>query len=159
MAQRLSVQGLAWEWVDGVRIAAMEDIPPEERNDWEAYGVARFRQAPEYVCRVTGCKQVMRRAIEQAASCTEDWVLILQDDAELTDSLNLKLKELLRRVPHQAVCVMFPHAGKKVKESSSRCSTAPAGRGLPWKQPVHRESNRKPPRLFPARRTPPSHSC
>ena len=33
MAQRLSAQELAWEWVDGVRIATMEDIPPEERND------------------------------------------------------------------------------------------------------------------------------
>lgn len=40
MAQRLSAQELAWEWVDGVRIATMEDIPPEERNDLEAYGVA-----------------------------------------------------------------------------------------------------------------------
>lgn len=54
MAQRLSAQELAWEWVDGVRIATMEDIPPEERNDLEAYGVARLKQAPEYVCRVTG---------------------------------------------------------------------------------------------------------
>lgn len=117
MARRLSAQGLEWKWVDGVRIATMEDIPPEERNDLEAYGVARLRQAPEYVCRVTGCKRAMCRAIEQAAACTEDWVLILQDDAELAESLDLKLKELLRRVPDQAVCIMLHHAGKKVKES------------------------------------------
>ena len=27
MTQRLSAQGLSWEWVDGVRVASMEDIP------------------------------------------------------------------------------------------------------------------------------------
>ena len=116
MAQRLSAQELAWEWVDGVRIATMEDIPPEERNDLEAYGVARLKQAPEYVCRVTGCKRAMRRAIERAAACTEDWVLILQDDAEPMDSLDLKLKELFRRIPDGAACIMLHHGKRGMEE-------------------------------------------
>lgn len=116
MAQRLSSQELAWEWVDGVCIATMEDIPPEERNDLEAYGVARLKQAPEYVCRVTGCKRAMRRAIERASACTEDWVLIMQDDAEPVDSLDLKLKELFRRIPDGAACIMLHHGKRGMEE-------------------------------------------
>ena len=94
----------------------MEDIPPEERNDLEAYGVARLKQAPEYVCRVTGCKRAMRRAIERASACTEDWVLILQDDAEPVESLDVKLKELFRRVPDEAACMMLHHGKRGVEE-------------------------------------------
>lgn len=116
MSQRLSDQGLSWEWVDGVRIASMEDIPWEERNDLEAYGIPRLKQAPEYVCRAIGCKRAMRRAIDQAATCAEDWVLILQDDAVLADSFESKLKELLNRVPHEAGCVLLHYIGSGVKE-------------------------------------------
>lgn len=116
MAQRLSAQGLSWEWVDGVRIASMEDIPWEERNDLEAYGIPRLRQAPEYVCRAIGCKRAMRRAIDQAAACAEGWILILQDDAVLADSFDSKLKELLNRVPDETGCVMLHYVGSGVKE-------------------------------------------
>ena len=42
---------------------------------------------------------------------------------------------------------------------ASRRTTGRAGRGLPWKLPVHRESSRKPPRYVHLHRTPPSHSC
>lgn len=116
MAQRLSAQGLSWEWVDGVRIASMEDIPWEERNDLEAYGIPRLRQAPEYVCRAIGCKRAMRRAIDHAAVCAEGWILILQDDAVLADSFDSKLKELLNRVPDETGCVMLHYVGSGVKE-------------------------------------------
>lgn len=116
MAQRLSAQGLFWKWVDGVRIASMEYIPWEERNDLEAYGIPRLKQAPEYVCRAIGCKRAMRRAIDQTATCAKDWVLILQDDAVLADSFESKLKELLNRVPHEAGCVLLHYIGSGVKE-------------------------------------------
>lgn len=116
MSQRLCAQGLSWEWVDGVRVASIEDIPWEERNDLEAYGIPRLKQAPEYVCRAIGCKRAMRRAIDHAATCVEDWVLILQDDAVLADSFDSKLKELLHRVPCETGCVMLHHAGSGVKE-------------------------------------------
>lgn len=116
MTQRLSTQGLSWEWVDGVRIASMEDIPWEERNDLEAYGIPRLRQAPEYVCRAIGCKRAMRRAIDHAAACAEGWILILQDDAVLADSFDSKLKELLNRVPDETGCVMLHCVGSGVKE-------------------------------------------
>lgn len=116
MSQRLSAQRLSWEWVDGVRIACMEDIPWEERNDLEAYGIPRLKQAPEYVCRAIGCKRAMRRTIDQAATCAEDWVLILQDDAVLADSFESKLKELLNCVPHEAGCVLLHYIGSGVKE-------------------------------------------
>ncbi|PNC05692.1 hypothetical protein [Akkermansia muciniphila] len=116
MSQRLSAQRLSWEWVDGVRVASMEDIPWEERNDLEAYGIPRLKQAPEYVCRAIGCKRAMRRAIDHAATCAEDWVLILQDDAILADSFDAKLKELLHRVPDETGCVLLHRVGGGVKE-------------------------------------------
>lgn len=116
MSQRLSAQELSWEWVDGVRVASMEDIPWEERNDLEAYGIPRLKQAPEYVCRAIGCKRAMRRAIDHAATCAEDWVLILQDDAVLADSFDSKLKELLHRVPDETGCVLLHRVGSGVKE-------------------------------------------
>ena len=116
MSQRLSAQGLSREWVDGVRVASMEDIPWEERNDLEAYGIPRLKQAPEYVCRAIGCKRAMRRAIDHAATCAEDWVLILQDDAILADSFDAKLKELLHRVPYETGCVLLHRVGGGVKE-------------------------------------------
>lgn len=116
MSQRLSAQELSWEWVDGVRVASMEDIPWEERNDLEAYGIPRLKQAPEYVCRAIGCKRAMRRAIDHAATCAEDWVLILQDDAILADSFDAKLKELLHRVPYETGCVLLHRVGGGVKE-------------------------------------------
>lgn len=116
MAGRLSAQGLAWEWVDGVRVSSMDDIPWEERNDLEAYGVPRLKEAPEYVCRATGCKRAMRRAIDRAAACAEDWVIILQDDAVLAADFPHKLSELLGRVPDEAGCVMLRSAGGGVKE-------------------------------------------
>lgn len=116
MSQRLSAQELSWEWVDGVRVASLEDIPWEERNDLEAYGIPRLKQAPEYVCRAIGCKRAMRRAIDHAAACAEDWVLILQDDAVLTDSFDSKLKDLLHRVPDETGCVLLHCAGGGVKE-------------------------------------------
>ena len=49
-------------------------------------------------------------------------------------------------------------SGRNLRRASRR-TTGRAGRGLPWNPPVHRASNRKPLRHFPARRTPPSHSC
>jgi hypothetical protein len=116
MSQRLSAQELSWEWVDGVRVASMEDIPWEERNDLEAYGIPRLKQAPEYVCRAIGCKRAMRRAIDHAATCAEDWALILQDDAVLADSFDAKLKELLNRVPDETGCVLLHRVGSGVKE-------------------------------------------
>ena len=116
MSQRLSAQRLSWEWVDGVRVASMEDIPWEERNDLEAYGIPRLKQAPEYVCRAIGCKRAMRRAIDHAATCAEDWVLILQDDAILADSFDAKLKELLHRVPDETGWVLLHRVGGGVKE-------------------------------------------
>lgn len=116
MARRLSAQGLSWDWVDGVRVASMDDIPREEWNDLEAYGIPRLKQAPEYVCRAIGCKRAMRRVIDQAATCAEDWVLILQDDAALAEDFDKKLDELLRRVPYEAGCVMLHRAGGGVQE-------------------------------------------
>ncbi|WP_295874807.1 hypothetical protein [uncultured Akkermansia sp.] len=116
MAGRLSAQGLAWDWVDGVRIASMDDIPWEERNELEAYCIPRLKEAPEYVCRATGCKRAMLRAIDKAATCAEDWVLILQDDAVLAADFDGKLSELLGRVPYEAGCVMLHRAGGGVKE-------------------------------------------
>lgn len=116
MAGRLSAQGLAWEWVDGVRVSSMDDIPWEERNDLEAYGVPRLKEAPEYVCRATGCKRAMRRAIDRAAACAEDWVIILQDDAVLAADFPHKLSDLLGRVPDEAGCVMLRCSGGGVKE-------------------------------------------
>lgn len=58
----------------------------------------------------------MRRAIERASACTEDWVLILQDDAEPMDSLDLKLKELFRRIPDGAACIMLHHGKRGMEE-------------------------------------------
>lgn len=106
MAGRLSAQGLAWEWVDGVRVSSMDGIPWEERNDLEAYGVPRLKKAPEYVC----------RAIDRAAACAEDCVTILQDDAVLAADFPHKLSELLGRVPDEAGCVMLRFSGGGVKE-------------------------------------------
>lgn len=114
MAQRLSAQGLSWEWIDGVRISSMEEIPPEERSDLEAYGVQRLKNAPEYVCRAVGCKRAMRRAIARASASLEEWVLILQDDAVLADSFHSGLTALLARVPAEAGCVMLHWRGNRV---------------------------------------------
>lgn len=116
MSGRLSAQGLSWDWVDGVRVSSMDDIPWEERNDLEAYGIPRLKEAPEYVCRAIGCKRAMRRAIDRAATCAEDWALILQDDAALAADFDNRLGGLLRRVPYEAGCVMLHRAGGGVQE-------------------------------------------
>lgn len=114
MTQRLSAQKLSWEWLDGVRISSMDDVLREERNDLEAYGVKRLKNAPEYVCRAVGCKRAMRRAINRASSCFEDWVLILQDDAIPAESFDSKLTELFEQIPDQTGCVMLHWVGKGV---------------------------------------------
>lgn len=116
MRQRLSAQHLTWEWVDGVRIATMEEIPWWEREGLEAYCIARLKTTPEYVCRAVGCKRAMRKAIALAETCSEDWVLILQDDAVLAPAFRDRLEGLLSLVPYEAGCVMLHRGGSRVAE-------------------------------------------
>lgn len=118
MAQRLSAQNLSWEWVDGIRVASMDEIPWEEHEGLEAYCIPRLKTAPEYVCRAVGCKRAMREAIAQAETCEEYWVLILQDDAILASGFEEKLDSLLSRIPYEAGCVMLHRTGGGVTEKN-----------------------------------------
>lgn len=91
MSARLLEQGLAWEWVDGVRLEAVEEAAPEEYSDLEAYRIPRLKTDPDYIRRAVGCKRAMRNALAWAACCEEEWVVILQDDTRVTDKLNGKV--------------------------------------------------------------------
>lgn len=46
MSARLLEQGLAWEWVDGVRLEAVEEAAPEEYSDLEAYRHSASEDGP-----------------------------------------------------------------------------------------------------------------
>lgn len=111
MTQRLTAQNLSWEWSDGVIIPSMDDIPWKERDGLEAYNISRLKQAPEYVCRAIGCKRAMRKVIAKAETCSEDWVLILQDDAVLAPDFDQKFTNVLQQAPYEAGCVMLHHIG------------------------------------------------
>lgn len=116
MSSRLNRQNLSWEWIDGVRIASMDDIPEEERNRLEAYHIARLKTDPVYVCRAIGCKRAMRKALRAASQCKEDWVIILQDDAVLKDNFEARIKKILDNTPSEAQSIMLNRTGGGVKE-------------------------------------------
>lgn len=116
MHKRMQAQNLPWEWVDGVKINSMGEIPLEERKGLEAYRVPRLKDAPEYVCRAIGCKRAMRKAIEQAENYSEDWVIIFQDDAVLVLDFHQRIKTLLSSVPEEAEAVMLNRSGSGVSK-------------------------------------------
>lgn len=116
MTQRLSSQELSWQWVDGVHISSMNDIPQDERDGLEAYYIPRLKTAPEYVCRAIGCKRAMRKAIAIAEICSEDWVLILQDDAVLAQNFKDKFWTLLSKIPYESSCVLLHRNGARVAD-------------------------------------------
>lgn len=102
MSARLLEQGLAWEWVDGVRLEAVEEAAPEEYSDLEAYRIPRLKTDPDYIRRAVGCKRAMRNALAWAACCEEEWVVILQDDARVMPEFDVKLRDLLGKAPATA---------------------------------------------------------
>ena len=59
LSARLLEQGLAWEWVDGVRLEAVEEAAPEEYSDLEAYRIPRLKTDPDYIRRAVGCKRAL----------------------------------------------------------------------------------------------------
>ena len=83
----------------------------------------------------------------------------------------------LGKTPHRLYPRLFPRAMPEDFSSmlemagslqnlrhamATRSLTGPdirAGRGCPYRSRPHRGSNRKPPRSFPVRRRPPTHSC
>ncbi len=102
---------LTWEWVDGVRIESMDDIPAWERDGLEAYGIKRLKESPEYVCRAIGCKRAMKRALDYAEVCVEDWVVIMQDDAVPIERFKADFQSLLDSAPDDAGCIMLHRSG------------------------------------------------
>lgn len=107
ISRLLHKQGLSWEWVDGVRIRRLEDVPLWERDSLEAYHIDRLKTSTEYVCRAVGCKRAMMRALALAELCREDWTVVMQDDAEPIPDFDRILKELLVSVPSSAGVVML----------------------------------------------------
>lgn len=116
MSARLTAQGLRWEWVDGVCIGSVEEIGPDEYNDLEAYRIARLKTDPDYICRAVGCKRAMRRALEWAACCEGEWVVICQDDAQVAQEFDAKLTRLLKAVPAETGAVMLHYEGGAVED-------------------------------------------
>lgn len=111
MAKQLSSQGISWQWVDGVVITCMDEIPLWERSDMEAYGVARLKEDPQYICRAVGCKRAMKNAIAQAAESFDDWVLILQDDVRLCEDFNSRLKTHLKSATSEMDAILLFRGG------------------------------------------------
>ncbi|MDH3068861.1 hypothetical protein QET40_07000 [Akkermansia sp. N21169] len=114
ISARLLEQGLAWEWVDGVRLEAVEEAAPEEYSDLEAYRIPRLKTDPDYIRRAVGCKRAMRNALAWAACCEEEWVVILQDDARVMPEFDVKLRDLLGKAPATAGAVMLHYEGSAV---------------------------------------------
>ncbi len=116
MSERLSSQNLSWEWIDGVIIPSMNDIPLEERNNLEAYKIPHLKNDPRYVLKAIGCKRAMQKAITYAANRQEDWVVILQDDVHPVPEFAQKLSRLLESVPVEAGAVMLRRSGGGVTQ-------------------------------------------
>ncbi len=104
-------QALSWEWIDGVKIESMDEIPAWEKDSLEAYHIERLKFSPEYVCRAVGCKRAMRRALDRAELCQEEWVVIMQDDAVPVAGFDRILKELLASAPAEAGAVLLHRCG------------------------------------------------
>lgn len=112
-------QSLVWEWIDGVRIYSMNEIPLAERDQLEAYCVPRLKEAPEYVCRVIGCKRAMVKAIKAVESCGSDWGVIVQDDARFVDEFDTKLRTLLSELPDYVNGIMLYYSGGGVRRENN----------------------------------------
>lgn len=111
MAERLCAQGLAWEWVDGVKIDSMEEIPDWEREGLEAYCLPRLKEDPLYVCRAVGCKRAMQKALERAGECVEEWAVVFQDDACPVSGFPERLGRLLESAPRKTGAVLLHREG------------------------------------------------
>lgn len=132
MAERLSAQGLAWEWVDGVKIDFLEEISAWEREGLEAYAIPRLKEDATYVCRAVGCKRAMQRALARAGECGEEWAVVFQDDARPVSGFPERLERLLGSAPPDAGVVLLyreggdgPREGDFIRMTADvRCMTA-----------------------------------
>lgn len=132
MSERLESQGLRWEWVDGVRIDSLEEIPAWEREGLEAYRIPRLKSDATYVCRAVGCKRAMQMALACAGECGEEWAVVFQDDAQPVPDFAERLERLLGSAPPDTGVVLLyreggdgPREGDFIRMTADvRCMTA-----------------------------------
>lgn len=117
VSANLNHEKINFEWIDGVIVTNMEDIPYEERSELEAYGIPRLLNDPCYVCRAIGCKRAMQNAIKAAESATEDWVVILQDDTNVIENFDQRFQEIMNHIPSDCGVFMLNFAGGGAKET------------------------------------------
>lgn len=118
IGDRLIDQEISWQWVDGVIIPSMEEIPAWEKENLEAYNIKWLKTDPNYVRRVVGCKRAMTNALSIAQYFKDKWIIVLQDDAVPVSHCEERLDELLAKVPQECGVVLlhwnscFPLSGR-----------------------------------------------
>ncbi len=112
MKEHLEKQGIPWQWVDGVLIESMDEIPLWERSDMEAYGVERLKTDPFYVRRAVGCKRAIDKALLLAASSEEEWVIVLQDDVWLCPNFISTLDLYFEKAPSNMDALLLFRSGQ-----------------------------------------------